>query len=89
MKLRDGFITYNNGSEQIMVAAGGAAGIFHGMVRSNSSAGFMIESLKENITREQLIEKVMAAYEDAPLEQVTLDVDRIIASLRQIGALDE
>ena len=89
MKLRDGFITYQTGSEQIMVAAGGAAGAFHGMVRSNATAAFMIDALKNEISREDLIRLVMDAFEDAPEELVARDVDKIVASLRQIGALDE
>lgn len=89
MKLRDGFITYEGDNEHIMVAAGAAAGSFHGMVRSNGTAAFMIENLKKDISRDELIRIVMNRYEDAPMELVANDVDKIIASLRQIGALDE
>ena len=89
MKLRDGFITYHTGGEQIMVAAGGAAGVFHGMVRSNATAAFMIDALKTQITREELIAKVLDAFEDAPRDRVAGDVDRVLDNLRKIGALDE
>ena len=88
MKLRTGFITYNSGSEQIMVAAGNASDVFRGMVRSNATAAFIIDCLKEEISREELGEKLVARY-DAPREIILRDLDRILDSLRKIGALDE
>ena len=88
MKLREGFITYNSGSEQIMVAAGAASDVFRGMVRSNATAAFIIDCLKTEITREELAEKMAARY-DAPRELIVRDLDRILDSLCKIGALDE
>lgn len=86
MKLKQDFITYTTGQEQILVSAGTNA--FHGMVRSNKTAGFMIECLKENCTREELIAKMEMKY-DAPVEVLSADVDRVLKVLREIGALDE
>lgn len=88
MKLHDGFITYTTGAEQIMVAAGTASEVFRGMVRSNATAAFIIDCLKEEITREELRDKLVARY-DAPREIILRDLDRILDSLRKIGALDE
>lgn len=88
MKLRDGFITYDTGDEQIMVAAGQAISSFRGMVRSNSTAAFMIDCLKKDISRKALIDRMEAKF-DASRETIAADVDRILASLRRIGALDE
>ncbi len=88
MKLHDGFITYTTGAEQIMVAAGTASEVFRGMVRSNATAAFIIDCLKEEISREELGEKLVARY-DAPREIILRDLDRILDSLRKIGALDE
>lgn len=88
MKLRNGFITYNSGSEQIMVAAGAASEVFRGMVRSNATAAFIIDCLKTEISREDLAEKLVERY-DAPREIIVRDLDRVLDSLRKIGALDE
>jgi hypothetical protein len=88
MKLRNGFITYTTGAEQIMVAAGTASDVFRGMVRSNATAAFIIDCLKEEISREELGEKLLARY-DAPRDVILRDLDRILDSLRKIGALDE
>ena len=88
MKLRNGFITYNSGSEQIMVAAGAASDVFRGMVRSNATAAFIIDCLTQEITLEELTEKLTARY-DAPREIIVRDLQKVLDTLRKIGALDE
>lgn len=86
MKLKDGFVTHEMGGEQIMVATG--ASVFAGLVRSNATAGFIVDCLKEETTRDAIIEKMLAKY-DAPTEVISADVDKIIGKLRSINALDE
>lgn len=88
MKLRDGFITYNSGSEQIMVAAGAASDVFRGMVRSNETAAFIIDCLGREISFDELADKLVARYE-APREIITRDLKKVLDTLRSIGALDE
>ncbi len=88
MKLHNGFITYSTGGEQIMVAAGNASNVFRGMVRSNETAAFIIDCLKTEISREALLEKLCARY-DAPADLIERDLERVLESLRRIGALDE
>lgn len=88
MKLRNGFITYNAGTEQIMVAAGAASDVFRGMVRSNETAAFIIDCLGQEITLEELTDKLVARYE-APRDIISRDLLRVLDSLRSIGALDE
>lgn len=86
MKLKDGFVTHEMGDEQILVATGNAN--FAGMVRSNPTAGFIVDCLKEDTTREEIIGKMLDKY-DVTREIVAADVDKIIAKLRSINALDE
>ncbi len=88
MKLHDGFITYNSGSEQIMVAAGAASDVFRGMVRSNETAAFIIDCLGREISFEQLTDKLVERY-DAPREIIIRDLQKVLDTLRGIGALDE
>ena len=86
MKLRKGFVTKDMGGTQVMVAVGGSA--FSGVVRSNKTAAFIVDQLKEETTREQIIAAMLAKY-DASEEQISADVDSILEKLRGIGALDE
>lgn len=87
MKLKEGFITYDTGDDHIMVPTG-AIGSFRGMVRSNRTAGFVVECLKGETTREDLIRRMEDKY-DAPRAILEEDVDRVLDALRKIGALDE
>lgn len=86
MKLKEGFITHETDGEQIMVAAGGIN--FAGLVRSNRTAAFIVNSLKTETTRESIVDAMAAKY-DAPRETIAKDVERILNQLRSIGALDE
>ena len=85
MKLRKEFLTQTMGSEQIMVATGGR---FSGMVRSNPTAAYIVDLLKKDTTREQIIEDMLSRY-DAPREVIEPDVDKVLNTLRSIQALDE
>ena len=85
MKLNRNFITQMMGSEQIMVATGGK---FSGMVRSNPTAAFIVDQLKQETGREEIIEAMLREY-DAPREVIARDVDKILDTLRSVGALEE
>ena len=85
MKLKDSFITYNTDSDQIMVSG---AGDFNGMVRSNKTAAYIIDLLKNDVTVDEIVSAMLVRY-DAPQEIIRRDVDKIITALRGIGALDE
>lgn len=86
MRLKDGFITHESAGEHIMVPAGGVS--FSGMVRSNQTAGYIVECLKEDTTLEVIVTKLLAKY-DAPKEQVEKDVTMVIDKLRSIGAIED
>lgn len=88
MRLKDGFITHFSDGEQVMVAVGNEASKFHGLVRSNKTAAFIIDCLKQERTEEQIIDAVWEKY-NAPRDIIKEDVHRIIASLREIGAIYE
>ena len=85
MKLKSTFITHNSGNEQLMISAGGD---FNGMVRSNSTAGEIIELLKNETTVEKIVEAMLEKYE---VERSVLesDVEKVISALRGIGAIDD
>lgn len=85
MKLNSKFITHSSGNEQLMISVGGD---FNGMVRSNSTAAQIIDLLKCEITREEIIEKMLEEY-DVELSVLEVDVDKVLDSLRGIGAIDD
>ena len=86
MKLKDGFITHEGNEEHITVTAGNTA--FNGMVRSNKTAGFIVECLKSGVSKEEIITKMLEKY-DASRELIEKDVEKILAQLHSIGAIDD
>ncbi len=86
MKLKDGFVLHDSFGEQVLVSA--AEGSFVGLVRLNGSAAFAVALLKEEITQEQLVERMLAEY-DVDRERLEKDVCKVLETLRSIDALDE
>ena len=87
MKLRDGFVTYSEGEIQLMVAAGNAQKDFSGLCKSNSTAAFIIDMLKKDVSREEIIEQMYKKF-NATKEQISYDVDNIINKLKSINAIE-
>lgn len=86
MKLKNGFVTHDMGGEQIMVATGDAS--FPGLVRSNPTAAFIVDCLKQDTTKEAIVEAMLNKY-DVTEQVAAADVDKILGKLRSVGALDE
>lgn len=86
MKLKNGFVTHEMGGEQIMVATGDAS--FPGLVRSNPTAAFIVDCLKQDTTKEAIVEAMLNKY-DVTEQVAAADVDKILGKLRSVGALDE
>ena len=84
MKLKDTIITYTATGEHTMVATEG----FSGIVRSNKTAAFIIETLKKPTTQEQIVDAMGAKY-DAPREILERDVAAVLEKLRSIGAIED
>lgn len=86
MKLSDNFLTQEIDDTQVMVATGDAA--FSGIVRSNRTAAEIVNLMKKETTREEVLDKMCAKY-DASRDEIAADVDLVIATLRKVGALEE
>lgn len=86
MKLKEDFITQDIEGTQFLVSMG--AEEFSGIVRSNKTAAFIVDCLKEETTAEAIVEKMAAKY-DADRETIAADVAEIINTLRGIHALEE
>lgn len=86
MRLKDGFVTHDTGEEQVLIATD--TKMFSGLVRSNRTAAEIVEFLNSEISKEQIVDKMAEKYD---VERVRLenDVERILQTLRNIGALDE
>ena len=88
MKLKAGFITHSMGDEHVLIPVGEAAEKFRGIARSNETAAFIVDCLKEETTLDEIVGRMCAEY-DAPEDRIRTDVGKILDTLRSIGALDE
>ena len=85
MKLKDTYITHDSDGEQILLDTSSS---FAGLIRSNKTAAFIVECLKEETTQEKIVEAMFEKY-DAPKDVLAKDVTDVIEKLRKVGALDE
>jgi len=86
MKLKSDFITQDIDDTQFLVPVG--AETFSGIVRSNKTAAFIVNLLKEGTTEEEIIDALYERY-DAQREEIAADVREILNTLRDIHALEE
>lgn len=86
MKLKDNFITHQYDDVQIMIGSENTN--FRGIVQSNATAAFIVDCLKKETTKEQIVQKMLEKY-DASEDVISSDVNSIISKLKTIGAIDE
>ena len=85
MKLKDTYITHESDGEQILLDTSSS---FAGLIRSNKTAAFIVECLKEETTEDTIVEAMFEKY-DAPRDVLGKDVSEVIEKLRKVGALEE
>ena len=86
MKLKEDFVTQVVDNTQFLGPVGAEA--FQGIVRSNKTAAFIVDCLKEETTEEKIVDAMCAKY-DAPRDTIAVDVKEILDTMRKIGALEE
>ena len=89
MKIKSGFVLEKVGTGYLAVAVGERAGDFSGLVRMNSTGAFLWELLSESdMTREELLEKVLSEYEGVTSEQALADITAFETKLRENGIIE-
>lgn len=86
MKLKSSFISSEIDGKQVMIDIDKSG--FSGIVRSNATAAFIIDQLKSETTRDEILDKMAERY-DAPRDVMGRDLDDILKRLQGIGALEE
>ena len=86
MKLNENYIVHRSGNETVLVPLGGSG--FTGIVKGNATLGDILNLLGKEISAEALTEAMGELYE-APADVIAADVEKTLAELRAIGALDE
>ena len=86
MKIREGFILRKVGGQYIVAATGSASKEFNGMIRLNASSAFVFDLLKTEITRDEIVQKLMEEYA-VDAQTAGVDVDRFLAAMKEAGAI--
>lgn len=87
MKIKQGFLLCRMGDQFVVVAVGAAVQTFSGMMRLNGTGAFIWQQLEHETNEDAVIRAVLEEY-DVAEEQAAADVRRLIAHLRETGALD-
>lgn len=87
MRINDNFLMRDIAGEKIVVPVGEASKL-NAMITMNRAAAFMWECLQEDISVEELRDKVLENFE-VDEETVKRDVDAFIAALCQLEMLEE
>ncbi len=88
MRLKSGFVVSKAGEDYVAVATGEAGKDFHGLVRNNETAAFLLEQLKKEKTEEELVQALLAQYEVTE-EKAREDVKVFVETIEKAGMLAE
>lgn len=86
MKIKEGFIVRKVGSQFVVAATGKASRDYAGIIRLNESSAYAFELLKEDLTKEELLSKMLAEY-NVSREVLSKDLDAFLDRLREANAL--
>ena len=88
MKLRDEFLLMPMGEEQVLVAVGKAALRFHGIVKLNDTAAFIVRQLQRETDLDKIVDAMAAEYEGTR-EEFAAGAEATLTQLRSIDAICE
>ena len=88
MKLKYEFIERLIADEYVLVPAGEAAGSFAGMIATNEVGAFLMKTLKNDVTKEDLITLLMEEYE-VEKETAYNDVETFLEQLNDLNLLSQ
>ena len=87
MKLRDDYLMTPVGEGYVLVPVGKAAEAFHGVVRLNATAGFIVQQLREEQSESAIVDALLKEY-DVDRETASKHVAELLTKLREIGAVE-
>ena len=88
MKIKEDFVKTELGDDTILVAIGEKAEHFHGIVRLNETAAFIVDQLARDTTEEEILTAILKEY-DVERSVAQAHVSSVLESLRKINALAE
>ncbi|MBQ7412153.1 MAG: PqqD family protein [Clostridia bacterium] len=81
MKIREGFILRDVAGQSFVVATGALSREYQGMITLNETGKFIWQCLEKQMSSDQIVDAVVAEYEDADRAVVAKDVEGFINKL--------
>ena len=89
MKIKSGFVLEKVGGAYLAVAVGSRTKDFNGLVRMNGTGAFLWGLLADqDMTKEELLSKVLSEYEGVTREQALADITAFEKKLRENGIIE-
>ena len=88
MKIIDGMVLTEVGSEWVAVPTGEASSVLHGIVRLNKTAKFVWDGLAEGLSEQELCERMLSTYE---VDEATARaaIDKAVGTLKSAKLLED
>ncbi len=87
MKIKNGFLLRQVGSQNVVVAIGEESRNFNGIIRLNETGRFLWEKLQSNTDEASLVSLLLAEY-DTNEATAAADVAAFVASLKGANLLE-
>ena len=87
MKLKIDFVINQVAGETVAVSVGDNDGRFNGYIKLNETGAFIFKTLKNDVTREDIISGLMKEYPDATESDAAESVDTLISKLSEADLL--
>ena len=87
MKLKYDFVINQVAGETVAVSVGDNDGRFNGYIKLNETGAFIFKALKNDVTREEIINGLMQEYPDASQSDAAESVDNLITKLSEAELL--
>lgn len=87
MKLKYNFVINNVAGETVAVSVGDTDGRFNGYIKLNETGAFIFKMLKNDTTREEIINALIKEYPDATPDAAAESVDELIEQLNKAELL--
>ena len=81
MKIKSGFVLRDVAGKTFVVATGELSKTFKGMITLNETGKYIWKLLENEITKEEIVENMLSAYEGVDRATIEADVDKFVAKL--------
>ncbi len=88
MKIKAGFILRDVAGKTFVVATGELSKKFKGMITLNETGKFIWKLLENDITKEEIVDKMLEVYEGVERSLVEKDVDIFVEKLVRDNILE-